>query len=109
METMEINLLAALRPELDATLEAGMEIAGIPEHMQEGLLLYLRQGIPAGSFLTAILSNDFFTACAHADGDNQHALFAYARFLSNVPAVCYGSPAAVAGWLKRGSDARRGA
>lgn len=103
----EYNLLAELRPDVDATAEAGLEIAGIPDHMHEGLLRYLRQGMVPGSFLAAILCNDYFGACAQADRENMRALHAYAVFLNNMPSACYGSRVKVDAWAKAGADRRK--
>lgn len=106
MTETKYNLLAELRPDVDANLEAGLTIAGIPDYMHEGLLMYLRFGIRPGRFLTALLGNDFMEACAQADETNQRALFRYAVFFNNLPGACYGTPAKVEQWLKLGADRR---
>jgi hypothetical protein len=100
------NLLAELRPDVDATLEAGLEVSGIPDYMHDGLVMYLRYGVRPGAFLLALLSNDFMEACANADQNNQLALFRYAAFFYNLPNACYGSRAKVDQWLKVGAERR---
>lgn len=106
MDRDKYNLLAEVRPDVNATLEAGLQISQIPEHMHDGLVLYLRYGVRPGSFLTAMLACEFMAACANADEENQRALFAYARFFNNLPPVCYGSRERVEQWLRAGADRR---
>jgi hypothetical protein len=82
---------------------AGYEHAGhfIPEHMVEGLDLYINRGIEPGSFLMAVLCNDLMEACARADHVNIHALPAYCGYLYNeAPPQCFGSYAKVAAWIE---------
>jgi len=75
----------------------------IPEHMVDGLVRYIVQGVPPGSFLTAVLSGDLFEALRRADDINQSALVGYARFLTNyAPIGSYGSPGSVTEWIKSG-------
>ena len=80
-----------------------IDYSSIPSHMQDGMRLYIEHGIEPGSFLTAVLSNDLMKALGKADDVNLHALPAYGRFLYNdAPCCCYGSPSAVATWIKHG-------
>lgn len=73
---------------------------GVPSHMHDGYLLYIRDGIRPGSFLCAVLSNNLEDACNRADLENRHALFAHVVFLANhAPRGCWGSPAAVDAWV----------
>ena len=75
----------------------------LPEHMQDGMRLYIERGIEGGGFLTAVLCNDLMGALGKADSINRHALFDYGNFLYNeAPASCYGSPEKVAAWVARG-------
>lgn len=79
------------------------ESCGVPEHMREGLALYIACGVPPGDFLQAILENDFVRAAGRADVHNQHALLTYARFLqNNAPMASWGSESKVANWIKAG-------
>jgi hypothetical protein len=74
---------------------------GVPEHMSDGIARYIEARIPPGSFLTALLSNDFIGAAQRADHENLAALDAWAKLFHNyLPIGSYGSPAAVAAWLK---------
>ena len=75
----------------------------LPEHMRDGMRLYIERGIAPGSFLRAVLSNDLMGAMGRADDVNLKALPAYGRFLYNeAPSLCFGSPEKVADWIKRG-------
>ena len=75
----------------------------VPEHIRGGLKRYIDNGIPPGSFLTAVLSNDLMEAFGCADYINRHRLFDIVSFLyGSAPAGCWGSPERVASWIERG-------
>lgn len=75
------------------------EYKRLPSHMQEGMKLYLDQGVIPGSFLRLILENDFVHAAGQADYINKHKLFDYAAFLYlECPSAAWGSPAKVKAW-----------
>lgn len=77
--------------------------SAIPHHMRGVIERYVMNGIPMGSFLTAIFANDFMEAAGRADSENILALAAYARFLYNsVPSQCKGSYEAVDQWIGQG-------
>ena len=68
--------------------------------MVEGMRNYMEHGIPAGSFMMALLENDFCKICQYADDANRVALFQWARWLWNeAPMASYGSPAKVEKWM----------
>jgi hypothetical protein len=78
-------------------------IGMVPEHCADGLLNYIENGTPVGSFLTALLSNDLRETYACADNINSHRVRDYVTFLYNyAPAQCWGSPARVEAWQARG-------
>ena len=73
---------------------------GLPAHMREQMRAYIEKGRPIGSFLAAILANDFVDAAGRADDINQGRLFDYAKFLYNyAPTTCWGSRAKVNAWV----------
>ena len=75
----------------------------LPEHMQDGMRLYIERGVEPGSFITAVLCNDLMGALGKADDINRHRLFDYGLFLYNeVPSSCFGSREKVAAWVARG-------
>lgn len=93
-------------PDMDARLT--QEIARIPEQCRDGLLDYLRYGVPPGHFLLAILTNDLAAACARADDANQRALYDYIYVLYNdAPSEAWGSVDKVKAWITRGMELRR--
>ena len=75
--------------------------AAIPAHLLAGLDRYIRDRLPTGSFLTAVLNNDLSDAYNHAgDIPTIEALPALVRYLhSCLPAPAYGSPEKVKAWL----------
>jgi len=80
---------------------------GVPEHMHDGVIRYLLHGLPPGSFLIAVLSNDLKGACDRADVANRVALYRYVKFLYNyVPLAAWGTPAHVTAWLAQWPQAK---
>lgn len=78
-------------------LEAGRHL--IPGHMFDAIQLWVLRGISGGSFLTALLRNDFMGAMGNADEVNAASMRGWATFLYNyVPSGCYGSPEKVKAW-----------
>jgi hypothetical protein len=74
----------------------------MPEHMEDGLYMYLTFRISPGSFMKAVLSNDLIMACEQADVINRNALYKWVVFMINyLPPACYGSPDNVAKWLDK--------
>lgn len=75
----------------------------VPEHVRPGMVRYILFGILPGSFLSAILSGDYFEACRRADDENRRRLFDYAMFLMNyAPGGCFGSAENMAEWSRNG-------
>ena len=69
-------------------------------YMAQGLQNYIELGIPPGSFLTALLCNDFMEACRKADDTNRQVLFEWGGFLYNeLPIGSFGSPDAFDRWI----------
>lgn len=79
------------------------DVSLIPEHMREGLLRYVEQGIAPGSFLEAVLCNNLKEAVSSADHINIKCLPDWITFLHNyVPASCWGSIENYEAWVKTG-------
>jgi hypothetical protein len=86
-----------------ASLAARALERGVPEHLIDGLVLYVMHGCPPGGFVEAVLSNDLMGAMSRADEHSRAGLFALCMCLYNdVPAGCHGSAAKVAGWIEHG-------
>ena len=79
------------------------EMRYLPEGSRESLAAYIEHGRPVGSFLTAVLCNDFMAAASRADIVNKHRLFDYIYFLYNfAPAGCHSSESNYKEWLRVG-------
>lgn len=75
----------------------------VPVHMRGALQRYVELGIEPGSFLAAVLCNDFKGAAGRADPINARRLKDWAIFLANyVPSACQGSPEHYEAWVKAG-------
>jgi hypothetical protein len=79
----------------------------LPEHMHDGMRLYIEDGIRPGGFLYLILCNDFVHALGHADPINTARIVDFAKFLwQDAPLPCWGSREKVAVWIKAHEMAR---
>lgn len=75
----------------------------IPHRMMGGLERWVKQAIPPGDFLRAVLENDLMEALGRADDENIRNLAAYGGFLFNeCPVECYGSKAKMVKWVQIG-------
>ena len=74
----------------------------IPERTLEGLKRYVKDKIPPGGFLTAVLENNLLNSFQRADGENRQAIPEIVYYVRNhLPANCWGLPEKVKKWLKR--------
>jgi len=74
---------------------------GVPDHTMDGLDMYINHKILPGDFLTAVLTNDLFGACARADAVNKKALPNIVTYIYNrLPSGCWGSTEIVNKWLQ---------
>lgn len=81
----------------------------VPEHIRGGLCRYINEGVPAGDFLTAVLSNDLREALGRADDINRAMLFATVSWLHcEAPSRCWGNPDRVKLWVGAHKLARDG-
>lgn len=84
-------------------LLSNMKEYHIPVYMHLGLLNYIIDGIPVGSFLTAVLENNLLKAVRNGDDANQRALHSYVNFLYNhAPNGCFGKEGVMQHWKERG-------
>ena len=68
--------------------------------MVDALRRYVEHRIEPGSFLMAVLSNDFMEAAGRADEENAANLPAFAAYVYNeMPGSCHGSLERVIKWL----------
>jgi hypothetical protein len=67
----------------------------------DGLDKWAQLGIPVGSFLEAVLTNDLKRAMFGADDENREAIFDIVSYAYNeLPSGCWGSPERVAAWYE---------
>lgn len=72
----------------------------LPEHTKAGIDNYVKNHIPCGSFLQAVLCNDLRGACENADDINKHNLFDIVSYLYNhTPYSCWGSKDNYENWI----------
>jgi len=72
----------------------------VPQHTLEGIDAYAQDRRPPGDFVRAVMENNLFSAAAHADPQNQAALFAITGYVYNeIPSNVWGSPEKVQMWL----------
>lgn len=82
----------------------------IPDYMMDGMRNYIEHGVPPGSFLTAVICNDLFEACGHADDTNLRNIPAYCSyFYSEAPPQCWGSSEKMHAWMTRKAAQRAAA
>lgn len=73
----------------------------IPDHTQESFESYIIYGLPPGSFMLAVLSNDLLGAVSHADTWNKQRIVEIVQWMAaRAPIACWGSHEKVATWLK---------
>lgn len=76
--------------------------AGVKEPTVSGLCNYVAHGRPVGGFLTAVLCNDLFAACARADSFNKVRIVEIVSAIYNfAPSACWGSSEAMDAWVER--------
>ena len=74
----------------------------INQYAKESFERYFEQGLPPGSFCTAVLANDLISAANKADHWNQTLLASTAQWVyHNAPRGSWGSYEAVQGWLDK--------
>ena len=89
--------------ELPTTLSGPVNYDLLPEHMWGAMERYYWDGIPPGGFLTSVLANELMQSVMRADIINSSRLKEIVQFVCwHLPAVCHGSPQAVASWVVKG-------
>jgi hypothetical protein len=82
-----------------ARFRAGLAESKVPDHLREGLMLYVAQGILPGGFMQAVLANNLREAMRRGSYGGIVALPALVDFLTwHLPAEAWGSVAHVLAW-----------
>tara|TARA_R110000737_G_scaffold246736_1_gene257023 strand:+ start:197 stop:442 length:246 start_codon:yes stop_codon:yes gene_type:complete len=69
--------------------------------MREAARLYIENGIPPGSFMTAVICNDLFGALGKADELNRAMIWQWCNFFYNeAPAKCWGNREKMDAWVR---------
>lgn len=77
----------------------------VPPHMRDSFKLWIENGINAGSFGMAVLTNDLKEAIGRADDINKEHLPSIVAWLYNyAPSDCWGSVENVENWRKKARD-----
>ena len=72
----------------------------LPEHIKGGVQRYIENGIPPGSFLTAVIQNNLKESFAWADDINIARMFDIVSFFYNeAPGNCWGSKKDMESWI----------
>lgn len=75
----------------------------IPATTMGSINRYVNEGLPPGSFVTAVLCNDLFNAIGTADEDNIVALPEIVRYVYNeLPSNAWGTLNKMNAWMKKG-------
>lgn len=87
--------------EMETHWRKGMVDCGVPDHMHDGIILYLKDGIEPGNFMRAVLENNLMEAMGAADHINRGRMFNICQFMySYAPSQSHGSRERVAAWLE---------
>ena len=79
-----------------------MNYEKIPQLTIETLERYVKDKIPTGGFLQAVLENNLVQSFGRADTFNMAAMFEIVQYCYwEIPSVCWGSPEKVKNWLQR--------
>lgn len=71
-----------------------------PPHIVDGLIGYVANGVPPGSFLTAMLENDLVGIDRHADDASRACFWTLLNWIVwTAPAARWGNKNKVAGWM----------
>lgn len=82
----------------------------LPNYMHGGVIRYIENGIPGGSFLTAVFENSLVDAYGRADVVNESNMKNWAEFLyMYAPSECWRSHEKVRAWVERGGLRGKGA
>jgi hypothetical protein len=76
-------------------------IAPPPVGVIEFLEMYVKERVPPGDFLYAVLTNDLRESFGRADENNRAAMFEIVSWCCNeLPSNCWGSRERVQAWLR---------
>lgn len=75
------------------------------QQAKESINDYVKNGVPTGGFLKAVLENNLSESMGRADESSHENLFSICEYIyCYVPMECWGSPEKVLAWLKKKSE-----
>lgn len=99
-----------MNPSIHSTSASSARYSAIPEMTLNSLMLYVNEGVPTGSFLRSVLSNDLFGAFERADKENRDAIGLLVTYIYNeIPSECWGTREHYHSWLERKRNEREAA
>lgn len=75
------------------------ELAKVGDNILGSLARWVWLGIPTGSFLRGVLTNDLYMAVRHADPNSMKALPDIVRFLNHMPIASWGDRQSIESWM----------
>lgn len=91
-----------MNPSIHSTSPSSARYSAIPEMTLHSLSLYVNEGVPTGSFLRSVLSNDLFGAFERADQQNRDVIGLLVMYIYNeIPSECWGTRKHYHAWLDR--------
>jgi hypothetical protein len=92
---MNADTLSYVKEQIDR----GFFDLDLPEHMYDGVVRWVLDGVHPGSFLLYVLENNLYLSAFQADHLNRHKLVEWGRFCYwYLPGGCYGCPENVKTW-----------
>ncbi len=74
----------------------------LPDDVKEHIDRYVKDGVPPGSFLRAVLANDLMNSFGNADETNSRSMLHICCYIYNsIPEECHGSYEKVEAWIYR--------
>lgn len=75
------------------------ELTKVGDNILGSLARWVWLGIPTGSFLRGVLTNDLYMAVRHADPNSMKALPDIVRFLNHIPIAAWGDRQSIESWM----------
>jgi len=84
---------------INEQINTGFIELGLPDYMKDAVIRWVFDGIPTGSFLEGILSNNLSQSVFYADGNNKHKIVEWTQFSHwYLPSICRGDSERVRDW-----------
>ena len=82
-------------------IDKGFEELTLPPYMKSAVENWVFHGIPGGSFLTSIMTNNLKDSIFQADAQNRAKIQDWVQFITwHIPSACQGSVGCVNHWIQ---------